>query len=480
MSNGKNEAVGFMKKFMGFSVATWVGALLSFVVTPIATRVFDTAELGKINLFQTYITLLMYVGLLGLQQGYIRFCNEPPTGFQRKSLYKFCMGLSLVFTLAMDVIVIVLWKSISKDISGFENLIVPICLAASTTAYVMLTMSSTRYRMAQNVRGYNIQQIGIVFATKISYVLAALISPKHDLAILVMSVCFVVWAVISLLKQNDTFGEKIPYQERESIRSIILYSLPWILVLFVNYLNTSLPKLLIKSMLDYSSVGIYSSAVSIVSIISLLQAGFNLFWTPYVYENYKENSEKIQLVHRIISLLMILFGICILLGQDIFYLVLGESYRESKCYFGMLLVSPVLYTIGETTGFGINIAKKSYLNIIISTATIVSNLMISYFLIPYLGCTGAAVSVMVSSFVMFAVKTVLGERYYRTVSSKSKTIIGIVLFILATLVSWKFTDMYVLKYAAFGIIGVCVLLLYIKEVKVGIALIKELVVKRKQ
>ena len=66
MSNGKNEAVGFLKKFVGFSVATWVGALLSFIVTPIATRVFDTAELGKINLFQTYITLLMYVGLLGL------------------------------------------------------------------------------------------------------------------------------------------------------------------------------------------------------------------------------------------------------------------------------------------------------------------------------------------------------------------------------------------------------------------------------
>lgn len=232
-------------------------------------------------------------------------------------------------------------------------------------------------------------------------------------------------------------------------------------------------------MLDYSSVGIYSSAVSIVSIISLLQAGFNLFWTPYVYENYKQNSDRIQLVHRIISLLMILFGICILLGQDILYMVLGESYRESKCYFGMLLVSPVLYTIGETTGFGINIAKKSYLNIIVSAATIVSNLIISYFLIPYLGCTGAALSVMVSSFVMFVVKTVLGERYYKTVSSKSKTIIGIALFIAATLVSWKLTEMYLVKYAAFVLIGVCVLLVYMKEVKMGLVLIKELVAKKR-
>ena len=480
MSNGKNEAVGFLKKFVGFSVATWVGALLSFIVTPIATRVFDTAELGKINLFQTYITLLMYMGLLGLQQGYIRFCKEPPKGFQDKSLYKFCTALSLIFTLIMDIFVIMLWKPISKDISGFENIIVPICLAASTAAYVVMTLTSTRYRMAQNIRGYNIQQIGITFATKISYLLAAIVSPRHDLAIVVMSVCFIAWAIVSLLKQNDTFGEKVPYREKESIRTIILYSLPWILVLFVNYLNTSLPKLLIKSMLDYSSVGIYSSAVSIVSIISLLQAGFNLFWTPYVYENYKQNSDRIQLVHRIISLLMILFGICILLGQDILYMVLGESYRESKCYFGMLLVSPVLYTIGETTGFGINIAKKSYLNIIVSAATIVSNLIISYFLIPYLGCTGAALSVMVSSFVMFVVKTVLGERYYKTVSSKSKTIIGIALFIAATLVSWKLTEMYLVKYAAFVLIGACVLLVYMKEVKMGLVLIKELVAKKRQ
>lgn len=478
MSNEKNEAVGFLKKFMGFSVATWVGALLSFVVTPIATRVFATAELGKINLFQTYITLLMYVGLLGLQQGYIRFCKEPPKGFQEKNLYKLCTVLSFAFTLVMDVIVIALWRPISNDISGYENVSVPICLAVSTVAYVMMTLTSTRYRMAQNIRGYNIQQIGIVFATKISYLLAALVSPRHDIAIVIMSGCFAVWAMVSLLKQNDTFVVEIPYRERESIRSIMLYSLPWVLVLFVNYLNTSLPKLLIKSMLDYSSVGIYSSAVSIVSIISLLQAGFNLFWTPYVYENYKNNSDRIQLVHRIISLLMILFGIFILLGQDILYMVLGESYRESKCYFGMLLVSPILYTIGETTGFGINIAKKSYLNIIISAMTIASNLFISYFLIPDMGCIGAAISVMISSIIMLAIKTVLGERYYKTVSSKSKTIMGIALFILATFVSWIFVDMYWVKYAIFIIIGICVLLVYMREAKMGMALVKELIVKK--
>lgn len=41
----------------------------------------------------------------------------------------------------MDIFVIMLWKPISKDISGFENIIVPICLAASTAAYVVMTLN---------------------------------------------------------------------------------------------------------------------------------------------------------------------------------------------------------------------------------------------------------------------------------------------------------------------------------------------------
>ncbi|MDD4493827.1 MAG: lipopolysaccharide biosynthesis protein, partial [Eubacteriales bacterium] len=367
-----------LKKFIGFSLSTWIGAVLSFAITPITTRVFETTELGKINLFQTYVTLFMYLALLGLQQGYIRFHSELPEGFTKKTLYKYCLSVSAVFTLILDVVLLVFWRKISIAITGTENIYIAICLSVCVLDYIIMTMSSSEYRMEQNAIGYNIQQIGIIVSTKIAFLFAIIISPTHVYGIIFMTSLFTLWTIVTLfMHKNNLTGRinNIPFASR---KSILVYSLPWVPILFVNYLNTSLPKIVLKQMIDVSTVGIYASAVSIVSVITLVQAGFNIFWTPYVYENYRNNSHRIKAVHNLIVPLMISFAIAVLLFQDVLYLILGEAYRASKDYFGMLLMSPVLYTIAETTGLGINISKKTKFNLLAIITTIIINLILCY------------------------------------------------------------------------------------------------------
>ena len=41
----------FVKKFVGFSVVTWISFIISFLSAPISTRLFDPSVLGKINIF---------------------------------------------------------------------------------------------------------------------------------------------------------------------------------------------------------------------------------------------------------------------------------------------------------------------------------------------------------------------------------------------------------------------------------------------
>ena len=46
-----NNSRGFVKRLIGFSSASWISAAISFISTPIITRLFLPQEVGKINLF---------------------------------------------------------------------------------------------------------------------------------------------------------------------------------------------------------------------------------------------------------------------------------------------------------------------------------------------------------------------------------------------------------------------------------------------
>ena len=50
----------------------------------------------------------------------------------------------------------------------------------------------------------------------------------------------------------------------------------------------------------------------------------------------------------------------ITLLQSPVFLLLGKSYRSSVVFFPFLFLSPICYCLGETTGMGITISKKTY------------------------------------------------------------------------------------------------------------------------
>ena len=63
-----SSAKSFLSKMVGFSVATWISFLLSFFSAPITTRLFVPDEMGRINLFTTFLNLFMMFAYLGLDQ----------------------------------------------------------------------------------------------------------------------------------------------------------------------------------------------------------------------------------------------------------------------------------------------------------------------------------------------------------------------------------------------------------------------------
>lgn len=465
------ENKSFFKKLIGFSSASYINLFVTLLSTFIVTRVFAPDTLGKINLFLTCQNILISVSLLGLDQAFCRFYYEMKTKDEQNEVFSFCIVKSILIALIISFIGIPFWQPVSKFIVGYDSFIIFICLVFSSLFHIMCRYFNIHQRMEQKVLGYTILAVLITLAHKLSY----LASPdkSSSSAIVMITISFLLICLIYyIFKFKYVIIFKKHYLNKRLKVKLNQFALPLMPVSLLSWLNSSLPQFFMKFFLDYSAIGIYSNAVVIASAINLLQSGFNIIWTPFVYENYKTKQEEIGRIHNIISFLMVAFGLMLLFFQDIIYLFIGKDYRASQMFFAFVIISPICYTIAETTGIGINLSKKSYLHLFAYGSCILANVILCFILIPFLGLVGVGISVALASIVSLIVKTILGEKYYKCVTNYAKTFSAIFIMFIAATVNFVYFSSEILKYSLFVLFLFLLILLYRKELLFIIQYIK--------
>lgn len=423
-----------LKKILGFSLGTWISAVATFILMPIITRTIVPSDLGRIDLFVTFCMIFIYASTLGMHQSLLRFYREPPKGFNRNTLFAFAIKVAIMGTFFVGVFSCFLNEYFSTSILGYTWKYLPLFIFLYVLSNVFLDIAKTVPRLEGNVIQYTVIVVIVSVGLKVTYLSYKIFGNIEQTVACIALVIFAVMMVYVIKFRKSIFitTSHLPVQSKINI---LKYALPTVPVMFISNFNTSIPKLMLNQYSDSHSLGMYAAAGTLVSIIHLVQTGVNVFWAPYVFENYIEKQEEIQRAHLLVSFVIVLCGILLICFQDIVFLIFGETYRGSKNFYAFLLASPVFYTIGETVGIGISIAKKTYWNIATTGAAVIVNLVLCYLLVPQYGNIGAAISVMSSAFVMLFIKGVLGERFYKIITSYKKTLSLPVLYVIASVVS---------------------------------------------
>lgn len=281
----------------------------------------------------------------------------------------------------------------------------------ATLRYLNLT-----YRMEKDIKLYTIQGVLMALVSKVLYIGVGFWDSSYKPALIVLTISHLILALAFLFIQGERF-EKIKKYDKEATKEIFSFAIPLIPVSVLMWANSSIPQIVMQNTMDYHSVGIFTSAVALANIILLVQAGFNTFWVPYTYENYKTQTGQFFKVHRYLVCVLTLFGLFIVLSQDAIFLLLGEKYRAAKTFFPFLILAPVCYIIGETTGMGIGISKKTYLNIAVFIVSVFVNLFFCMLLRIPMGIPGIAIATSMAAIVSMILKTYLGEKHYHVVDS---------------------------------------------------------------
>lgn len=438
----------FLKKLIGFSMASWLSAAISFLITPVFTRLYSPADVGHINLFTTYMTFFQTVCVLALDQAFMRFYNESLSGLNKNNFLRYCLKINLGISAASAIIILGGYRFFSMQITQSESIEIPICLVIVILCSTFLRMSSISSRMENNVFQYTLQILLITIVEKVLCTLIAFYKADYKLAIVSITAGYILLSVIFFCLKRKSALLPCKHVPRDTTLTILKFSIPYLPVLLLAWLNTSIPLIVLRNYVDYSAVGIYTNAVTIANILTIIQTGFSAYWSPFIYEHYKEenNKAKIQKIERSVVVVLFCASIGIVLFQDIIYLLVGEKFRASKIFFPLLMLTPICNSIADMTGIGIMLSRKSYLNIFTFITNTSVNLLCSYILIPRIGMMGAGIAVGASALSMLTVRTLLGERYYKISPNNRFIVFSIGIMLLVCVTNIIFSEQALLKY----------------------------------
>lgn len=424
-----------IKRFLNIGIGTIFNIIIGLITTPIVTRLVDTADYGALSMFNTYAGMAVMILCLGLDQSLIRFYyDSDSTEYKRELITKTAL-VSIGMAIAISIILYCRGDNFFAEFdfkgTSIIALLVYICIQLSLRFALIIL------RVEYLTKQYALLNVANKAIYLISVVILMLFSENVDhLSLLILStiISSSIPLLIALIYERKMWKPALDsFSKDPSLITIIKYGFPFILSMGITTVFEALDKLSINRFCDYTEVGIYSSAITIVNVFTIVQTTFNTVWSPMAIERYTKNSNDVSFfktVNNLITVIMFAFGITLILFKDVFVLLLGEKYRNASLMVPFLIFHPIMYTISETTSMGIDFAKKSYLHIIVATCACISNAIGNTLLVPIMGGKGAAISTGLAYIVFFAVRTFFGLSNFNYNPCLSRLVILTVLTIL--------------------------------------------------
>ena len=422
----------FLKQIFQLATGAMINLIIGVLTTPIITRLVDPTEYGQLNMFNTYSSIALMVFTLGLDQTFVRYYYVDNDHRYKKKLLDFCFGLP-IYLAVLGSVVILVWHAINPELLGFDNIVVW-CFIANIFILILNRYGMLVLRLQYKTALYSAMNILHKALYVVIVIPFAILLKGFYLYILVGATLLsvLVSAGVCVISERRFWFERIrDYKFPASRKALLRFGFPLMIASGVFVLFQATDKLCIKYYATYSDVGVYSSAQSLMSVFAIIQSTFNTLWAPKAIDHYESNPDDRSFyikMNQIITVLMFTFGACVLLGKDLFVLLLGEKYREASTIIPFLMFNPVMYTISETTVTGLSITKHTTSQVIITGVSAVVNFIGNMLLIPILGPKGAAVSTGLSYILFFTLRTLFSNHYFPVDFKLTKIYLMIVIF----------------------------------------------------
>lgn len=422
------------KTILGYAVGPIGSGLLGLLTLPIITWFYSVEDVGRISMLQVFTSFSILFFCLGLDQVYVREyhdTNNKPLLLKTVVFPSLALCLLILVSLfIIDPYFISYWLYDIKSI--YLSLITITCfLVALLSRFLSLIL-----RMQERAFAFSMSQLLpkiLLLLFIFSTIWFGYSRDAYNLLTANTMSLFFAFIIYGWNTRKDWLPAINMKIDSQKFRTYLMFSTPLLVGGFASWgLNTA-DKLFLRVMGSYSDLGIYSVAMSFAGVATIIAGIFNIIWAPMVYKWVSTGNidfHKIDRVSEYVLAAIYFAVVCSGLFSWVIPYFLPQEYEKVQILITICLIGPLFYTLSETTAVGIAITRKTKFSMYASIIAMIVGVIGNYLLVPILGASGAAISLAISFWVFYILRTEFSKIVWRKIPFiKSYWISSIILFL---------------------------------------------------
>lgn len=414
-----------VKSAIVYTFATVFTRGLAIVTTPIFTRIMSTSEIGVINLYNSWYSLISVIATLALASGGFAVAMKDFSN-DRDSYQSSVVTLTTLIAVGLAAVYFVApekWQGYLGLPNGLIILmIIGFIFAPARDFWLARQRYEYKYKLAAIVT-----IIPAIVSSAISILVVVYLNRNGSSHVaegrlyanyaIIYSVCAVIW--MSIIKKGKTFYNK------EFWKLSLSLSLPLVGYQIASQILNVSDRMMISKMIGNSEVGIYSTLYTVSSLSTMVWGAINSSFVPFLFQNIDDKGREKDIANVALKMLGAYAGVAILvtyLAPEIVFILATPEYYEAK-----MIMPPIaagIFFIALTQMYSnivVNYRKTKYV-MYPSILAAMTNIVLNFIFIKMFGYMAAAYTTLISYMLLAISQAFLAMRISKQHGHKDGTV----------------------------------------------------------
>ena len=418
-----------------YGLSNIVGRFINYLLTPILTFIYASADYGDISILFATAAFLNIVFTYGMETSYFRFTQQE----EQQKVFNTTFSMLLITTTALLVLLLTPIQYIADTMNLGEHpeWLVYVVLIVALDTFAVIPFSKLRQdgkpKKFAAIKLLNIL-INMFFVIFFLYFckedyesgkqnfFASLYNPNIGIGYVFIANLIASAATLLMLVKEFT-GFQINL-DKKLLKEIFIYSTPLIIVGFGGIINETIDRFMIVYHFNgtaeeaRSANGIYSANYKLAVLIVLFIQTFRMGAEPFFFKQSTKDNAR-ETYAKIMHFFIIVCSLCFLgvvLFLDIWKHFMGinkhPEYLQGLFIVPILMLAKIFLGIYYNLSVWYKLTNKTKTGAIVTLIGAVLTILVNYLLIPYLGYLACAIATVVCYGSMMVISFIQGQKHY--------------------------------------------------------------------
>ena len=408
-----------VKETFVYTLTDVIGKAMSFILLPIVSFFLPPSELGIATNFTVLTSLIILLAGLAI-------VNSVPYFFYEQNREENASLVSNLLMLCLGLCVVVGGLAACFSQLIFEYLQLSLHIQLLGVVFVIGSLISSinliLLRLENKPKQYAILQVLQIILHALFVILFVIVlrgggEGKIYAEVLVFSIVGMIHLVMMLKKGYISFRFQMPW-----IKRLLRFGLPLLPHSISFWLKGGMDKVFITTYCGLQFNGLYSMAISVSSVYTMLMQSFFNAYTPYLQKRlagldggqcFDEKRSIVKQIYLIYALFGVVGILAVVICWGIFHYMIDSKYLPAMAYIPLIILANFIYTFYNfTIEFIYKVKKTLVMGIITFTGSLIQ-MLLSYVLIKEYGVMGAVYSLLIGNTLITIGISVYSNMVYR-------------------------------------------------------------------